>query len=97
MPIYNLIKYSDIYSKTSGSLWQYYRDEPTLDCSSKIIDFTVDCNNSISFKFKEKVAGQTGNSGTKNVETMVLLKYLGNFWRILEIPLHNCKISLMLT
>ena len=28
MPIYNLIKYSDNYSKTSGSLWQYYKDEP---------------------------------------------------------------------
>ena len=28
MPMYNLIKYSDNYSKTSGSLWQFYRDEP---------------------------------------------------------------------
>ena len=27
MPMYNLIEYSDIYSKTSGSLWQYYKDE----------------------------------------------------------------------
>ena len=27
MPLYNLIEYSDNYSKTSGSLWQYYRDE----------------------------------------------------------------------
>ena len=28
MPMYNLIEYSDNYSKTSGSLWQYYKDEP---------------------------------------------------------------------
>ena len=28
MPMYNLTEYSDNYSKTSGSLWQYYRDEP---------------------------------------------------------------------
>ena len=33
MPIYNLIEYSDSYSKTSGSLWQYYSDEPALDNS----------------------------------------------------------------
>ena len=28
MPMYNLIEYSDNYSKTSGSLWQYYKVEP---------------------------------------------------------------------
>ena len=28
MPMYNLIKYTDNYSKTSESLWQYYKDEP---------------------------------------------------------------------
>ena len=28
MPIYNLIEYSDNYSKTSASLWQYYKDDP---------------------------------------------------------------------
>ena len=28
MPMYNLIEYSDAYSKTSGSLWQCYRDDP---------------------------------------------------------------------
>ena len=28
MPMYNLMEYSDNYSKTSGSLWQYYKDEP---------------------------------------------------------------------
>ena len=28
MPMYNLIEYSDNYAKASGSLWQYFRDEP---------------------------------------------------------------------
>ena len=28
MSMYDVLEYSDIYSKTSGSLWQYYRDEP---------------------------------------------------------------------
>ena len=44
-------------------------------------------NYSASFKFKQQIIGQTGNVGTKNVEIMVSLKYLGNFWRTLEKPL----------
>ena len=39
MPMYNLIEYSDAYLKTSGNLWQYYRDEPALDDNRNIIDF----------------------------------------------------------
>ena len=34
--------------------------------------------------------------GTKNVEIMVSLKYLRNFWRAIEIPLINCEINLIL-
>ena len=43
------------------------------------------------------MTGQTGDDGTKNVEIMVPLKYLSNFWRTLEIPLSNCEINLILT
>ena len=43
------------------------------------------------------MTGQTGNNGTKNVEIMVPLKYLSNFWRTLEMPLINCEINLILT
>ena len=51
--MYNLIKYSDAYSKKSGSLWQQYRDEPdNNDNNGNIIDFPDDNNNSASFKFK---------------------------------------------
>ena len=43
------------------------------------------------------MTGQTGNSGTKNVEIMVPLKYFSNFWRTSEMPLINCEINLLLT
>ena len=43
------------------------------------------------------MTGQTGDDGTKNVEIMVPLKCLSNFWRTLEIPLINCEINLILT
>ena len=78
MHMYNLIEYSEAYLKTSGSLLQYYRDEPVLGNNGNIIDFP-DNNNRTSLKFKLKITGQTGNSGRKNVEIMVPLKYLSNF------------------
>ena len=52
MPMYNLIECSDAYSKISGSLWQYYRDEPALDANDGIIDCPANNNNIDSFKFK---------------------------------------------
>ena len=45
-----------------------------------------------SFNFKAKITGQSGDKGTKEVEIMVPLKYLSNFWRTLEMPLINCEI-----
>ena len=96
MPMYNLIEYSDNYSKTSGSLWQYTNDIPAVDNNNAIIDFT---NNNLtdSFNFKVKMTSKTGDNGTKNLEIMVPLKYLSNFWRTLEMHLINCEITLMLT
>ena len=58
--MYNLVEYSDNYSKISGSLWQYYRDEPALIDAGAIKNFNVDDNNSASFKFKQKITGKTG-------------------------------------
>ena len=43
------------------------------------------------------MTGQTGDDGTKNVELMVPLKYLSNFWRTLEMLLINCETNLILT
>ena len=40
MPMYNLIEYSDIYSKTFGSLWQYTKDIPAVDNNNAIVNFT---------------------------------------------------------
>ena len=91
----SLIEYTDVYSKTSGSLWQYYRDEPVLNNNDEIIDFPADYN-SASFKFKHQITGKIGKGGTKHVERMVPLKCVSNFWGALEIPLINCQISLLL-
>ena len=96
MPMYNLIEYSDNYAKTTGSLWQYCKDIPARDNNDEIAAF--DANNlTDSFKFKAKITGETGHDGTKDVEIIVPLKYLSNFWRTLEMPLINCEVNLILT
>ena len=87
MPMYNIIEYSDNYAITSASLWQYFRDEP----DDNIEDFE-------SLKFKVKITGKTpNNNNEKDVEIMVPLKYLSNFWKTLEMPLINCEVNLILT
>ena len=73
MPMYNLLEYSDHYSKTFGSLWQYCKDN-----NNAIVNFAEN-NLTDSFNFKVKITVQTGDDGTKNVEMMVPLKYLSNF------------------
>ena len=71
MPMYNLIGYSDNYSDTSGSLWDFKRDEIVNNA-----DVTND-NNSPSFKYKASIIGNTENNGIKNeVKIAVPLKYL---------------------
>ena len=96
MPMYNLIEYSDNYGKSTGSLWQYCKDIQARNANDEIIVFEAN-NLTDSFKFKAKIAGQTGNDGTKDVEIMVPLKYLSNFWRTLEMPLINCEVNLIIT
>ena len=99
MPMYNLLEYSKNYRKTTGSLWNYYRDEPSDPLSS----------DSESFKYKTSITGNTYNIGDgeegydankvgKNeTEVVIPLKHLSNFWRTLNIPLINCEIELILT
>ena len=68
MPMYNLIEYSDNYSKTSGSLWQYYKDEPNDNLAD-----------SESFKSKVKITGNTPADGNiRDVEIIVQVKYGSN-------------------
>ena len=93
MPMYNLIEYSDNHSDTSGSLWQFKRDE--------IIGNTnlTNCNSS-SFKYKSNLIGNTDADGAtrkkEGVKIAVPLKYLSDSWRSLEIPLINCQDELSL-
>ena len=94
--MYNSIEHSDNYAKTSGSLWQCCLDIPALKNNNAIADFTEN-NLTDSFNFKAKITGQTGDGGTKDLEIMVPLKYLNNFWKTLEIPLINCEVNLNLT
>ena len=91
VPMCNPTEYSDNYSDTSGSLWQFKRDEVINNA-----DVTND-NNAASFKYKASIIGDTENNGTKDkVKIVVPLKYLSNFWRSLEMPLINCKVELSL-
>ena len=99
MLMYNLLEYSKNYRKTTGSLWNYYRDEPSNPLSS----------NSESFKYKTSITGNTYNIGDgeegydankvgKNeTEVVIPLKHLSNFWRSLNISLINCEVELILT
>ena len=82
--MYNLTEYSDNYSDTSGSLWQFRRDEIINNA-----DVTND-NNAPSFKYKASIIGNTRDNGIKSkVKIAVPLKYLSNFWRLLEMPPTN--------
>ena len=86
MPMYNLPEYIKNYKRTTGRLWNYYRDEPTNPLSS----------NSESFRYKNNITGNTYNFGAteegydpnkvgKNeTEVVIPLKHLSNFWKSLN-------------
>ena len=104
MSMYNLLQYSKNYRKTIGSLYNYYRDELSDNANNN--DNTVNSN---TFRYKNKIIGNTYNvtagaagyiankNGTQNIELPIPLKYLGNFWRALNMPLISCEVSLELT
>ena len=86
MPMYNLIEYSDNYSDTSGSLWDFKRDE-IVDNANVTND-----DNAPSFKNKTNLIGDTETDRTKKgVKIAVPLKHLSNFWGSLEMSLINCR------
>ena len=87
--MYNFIEYSNNYSITLGSLWQYYRDE---------IVNTI--KNSESFKSNIRITGKAtadDDDNVNDVKITIPLKHLSNFWRILEKSLISSKINLNLT
>ena len=108
MSMYNLLEYNKNYLKTTGSLWNYYRDELTNDTNDNN-NFNKTVVNSKSFKYKASIIGSTYNvdekndayvankAGKKYVEIAVLLKHLSNFWRTLDMSFINCEVSLTLS
>ena len=107
IPLYNLLEYSKNYRKTIGSLYNYYRDELSDDADVNNFD-NIKVVNSNTFKYKNKITGNTYNvdanddgydvnkSGNQEIALAIPLKYLGNFWRALNIPLISCEVSLEL-
>ena len=98
--MYNLLEYSKNYEKTSGSLFNYYRDEPseaTIGAGNNAINISI--RNSKSFDYKTKITGSldAGEDEKEDLTIAIPLKYLGNFWRSLDIPLINCEITLILS
>ena len=83
-------------------MWQYCKDIPAVDDNDAIVDFNV-ANATDSFNFKTKITGETAADNNNDniaekvdVEIMVSLKYLSNFWRTLKMPLINCEVELIL-
>ena len=110
MSMYNLLEYRktiENYRKTIGSLYNYYRDDLKDDADDNNFG-NIKVVNSNTFKYKNKIIGNTYNvdagtqgsdvnkNGTQEVELTIPLKYLGNFWRALNIPLISCEVSLEL-
>ena len=105
--MYNLLEYSKTYGKTIGLLYNYYRDGLSDDADDNNFD-NIKVVNSNTFKYKNKITGDTYNAdagvdgydvnknGKQEIELAIPLKYLGNFWRALNIPLISCEVSLEL-
>ena len=105
MPMYNLLKYSKNYRKETDSLWNYYRGDPD---NPPTATYNADpITNSASFKYKTSITGKTSNASQengedieqedtktkKNLEVVVPLKHLCNFWRTLNMSLINSEVS----
>ena len=94
MLMYNLIEYSKNYSNTSGSLWNYYRNEPNGENNN--LNYSI--KDSKSFDYKTSITEKLEGINTKkDAEIVVPLKHLSNFWRTLDIVFVNCEINLVLT
>ena len=76
--MYNLIEYSDNYSKKFGILWQYCKDIPAVNDKVDFDEFDG-ANAADSFNFKAKITGYSDNNGGMNVEIILPLRYLNNF------------------
>ena len=92
IPMYNLLEYSKNYRNTTGSLWNFYRDEPNSGIGGRNNNVNYSIKDSKSFDYKASITGKlNGIDRTKDVEIVVPLKYLSNFWRTLNMPLLTAK------
>ena len=97
MPMYNLLEYSKNYRKTTGSLWNYYRDGPNSSTDDNNITHSILNSESFHYKANFLENGLTQNNLTKNNAKVVIpLKHLSHFWRSLNILLINCEVELIL-
>ena len=109
MSMYNLLEYSKNYQKTVGSLWNYYRDEPSdpLSSDSECFKYKTSIQGN-THNVDEKITDDDGNEvdnpkydankvGKNETEVVIPLKHLSNFWRSLNIPLIYCEVELILT
>ena len=79
-------------------MWNYYRDEPNSGVGGHNNNVNYSIKDSKSCDYKTNITGKLeGINKTKDVEIVVPLKYLSNFWRTLNMPLINCEINLILT
>ena len=98
--MYNLLEYSKIYEKTSGYLFNYYRDEQKehiIGDGDNAINISIRGSNSFDYKTKIVESLAAGELEKDDVEIAIPLKYLGNFWRSLDVSLINCEITLILS
>ena len=89
MPMYNLIEYSDKFADSSGSLYQFKRDESPINDDENPLNVALD--NSASFKYKGNLLGKANDAdgsdrSLKDAKIVVPLKYLSNYFKSLEIP-----------
>ena len=92
IPMYNLLEYSKNYRNTTGSLWNFYRDEPNSGIGGRNNNVNYSIKDSKSFDYKASITVKlNGIDRTKDVEIVVPLKYLSNFWRTLNMPLLTAK------
>ena len=97
MPMYNLLEYSKNYRKTTGSLWNYYRDEQSSGIGGENNSVNYSIKDSKSFDYKTSITGKLESiNTTKDAEIIVPLKNLSNFWKNSNIPLINCEVGLIL-
>ena len=107
MSMYNLLEYSKSYKKTVRSFYNYYRDELSDDADNANFN-NIKVVNSNTFKYKNKIIGNiydvaaananydANKEGTQEIELAIPIKYLGNFWRALNMPLISFEVSLEL-